>query len=58
MIQDMRKIIETKGKIHYQVGENLQESKNFKHNKNNPFNMSKTQYYVSKPLEGFEPPTC
>ena len=31
----MCKVIETKGKIHYQVGENLQESKNFKHNKNN-----------------------
>ena len=39
MIQDMRKVIETKGKKHYQLGENLQESKNFKHNKNNPFNM-------------------
>ncbi len=31
----MGKVFENKGKIHYLVGENLQESKNFKHNKNN-----------------------
>ena len=35
MIQDMWKVIENKGKKHYQVGENLQEIKTFKHNKNN-----------------------
>ena len=44
--------------MHCQPQENLKESKTSNTTKIITFNKLKTQYFVMKPLEGFEPPTC